>query len=195
MKDSNIQVNGPGQSSYAELAYYLPPLAFETEARAVAGQIEAEVMNLFEQYRAPLLRYSASFGVPLADAEEIVQDVFLALFRHLHLGRSRRNLQSWIFCVAHNLTLKRRYANKRQLELWDDDAKTATLPSDPSENPEESCTRAERQHRILAIVRVLPDIEQSRLRMRAEGAPLSLNCSDPWNFVGERFHVPRTITR
>ncbi|MGB6743227.1 MAG: RNA polymerase sigma factor [Terracidiphilus sp.] len=168
-KDSNIQVNGPGQSSPAEVAYGLPPLASITEAQTGTGEIETEVISLFEQYRAPLIRYSVCFGVPIADAEEIVQEVFLSLFRHLRLGRSRRNLRGWIFRVAHNLTLKRRYANKRQLELLDVDAKIAALPSDPSANPEEACTNAERQHRLLAIVQALPDIEQSCLHMRAEG--------------------------
>jgi RNA polymerase sigma-70 factor (ECF subfamily) len=168
-KDSNIQVDGPGQSSPAEEVYGLPPLASITEAQTRTGEIETEVMSLFEQYRAPLLRYSVSFGVPIADAEEIVQEVFLSLFRHLRLGRSRRNLRGWIFRVAHNLTLKRRYANRRQSELLDDDAKIAALPSDPSGNPEESCKNAERQHQLLAIVQALPEIEQSCLRMRAEG--------------------------
>src|SRR5271170_2607218 len=67
---------------------------------------ERAVMELFEQFRNPLLRYALSFGVPVHDAEEIIQEVFLALFRHLQSGRSRKNLRGWIFRVAHNLALK-----------------------------------------------------------------------------------------
>jgi len=162
-------MEGQGLNSPADLVCKLPLLASAKEAQTGVAEIEAEVMTLFEEYRTRLLRYSVSFGVPVADAEEIVQDVFLSLFQHLRLGRSRRNLRGWIFRVAHNLTLKRRHANKRQLELLDDDAKIAALLVDPSANPEASCTNAERQHRLLAIVQALPDIEQSCLRMRAEG--------------------------
>lgn len=162
-------MDGPGQTTPAELACDLPLLASSPEAHEVAGEIEAEVMNLFEQYRAPLLRYAVSFGVPVPDAEEIVQEVFLSLFQHLRLGRSRQNLRGWIFRVAHNLTLKRRHANKRRSELVDFDDSLADLHTDPSPNPEESCSLAQRQRHLQAVVRSLPEIEQSCLRLRAEG--------------------------
>ena len=126
-------------------------------------------MTLFEQFRTPLLRYAVSFGVPPPDAEEIVQEVFLSLFRHLRLGRSRRNLRGWIFRVAHNLTLKRRHANRRRFELVDSDAAIAAVQTDPSPGPEEACASMQRQKRLLAVVKSLPDVEQSCLRMRAEG--------------------------
>ena len=48
------------------------------------------------------------------DAEEIVQEVFLSLFQHLREGKSRANLQGWIFKVAHNLALKSRMKAQRQ---------------------------------------------------------------------------------
>jgi DNA-directed RNA polymerase specialized sigma24 family protein len=66
---------------------------------------ESEVIVLFDLLRPPLLRYLMSLG--LADGEEIVQEVFLALFEHLGRGGSRENLRGWLFRVAHNLGLKR----------------------------------------------------------------------------------------
>jgi hypothetical protein len=70
--------------------------------------IEREVIGLFEQFRSPLLRYAVSFGLAIQEGEEITQEVFLALFGHLELEKSRRNLRGWIFRVAHNLALRRR---------------------------------------------------------------------------------------
>jgi len=159
----------PGQGGPAELACDLPALAALPVAQAGAGEVEAEVMALFDQYRIPLLRYAASFGVPISDAEEIVQEVFLSLFQHLRLGRSRRNLRGWIFRVAHNLTLKRRHANRRQVGLFQSDSGLAALYPDSSPNPEESCLLTQRQHRLLAVVQALPETEQSCLSLRAEG--------------------------
>src|SRR5262250_1365267 len=67
-----------------------------------------EVVSLFDQLRDRLLRYVISFGLPVQDGEDIVQEVFLALFQHLRQGRSRKNLRAWTFRVAHNQALKRR---------------------------------------------------------------------------------------
>lgn len=163
-------MEGPGQPTPAELACDLPLLVSSREAeRAAAADIEQEVMALFEQYRDPLLRYAVSFGVPIPDAEEIVQEVFLSLFRHLQLGRSRRNLRSWVFRVAHNLTLKRRYANKRMPAATEEEVAIAARWPDLGPTPEDSCSQSQRQQRLLAVVRALPAVEQSCLRMRAEG--------------------------
>ena len=80
--------------------------------------LEQEVVDLFDRLRAPLLRYAFGFGLPVQDAEEIVQEVFLALFQHLQRGKSRENLRGWVFRVTHNLTLKRRAANSRSKNIF-----------------------------------------------------------------------------
>src|ERR1700728_4066591 len=82
------------------------PAGGSAEASLKPSERECEVIRLFEQLRNPLLRYVVSLGLSLHDGEEIIQEVFLALFRHLQLGKSRRNLCGWVFRVAHNLALK-----------------------------------------------------------------------------------------
>src|ERR1700683_5144420 len=88
------------------------PTVADTALSAKPSEMEREVIELFDQFRDPLLRYALSFGIPVHDAEEVIQEVFLCLFRHLQLRRSRKNLRGWIFRVAHNLSLKQRHANK-----------------------------------------------------------------------------------
>src|ERR1700733_11587744 len=100
----------PPADSISGLSF--PTLA-TTASSPKPSKIECEVMDLFEQFRDPLLRYVLSFGISVHDAEEVTQEVFLSLFRHLQLGRSQKNLRSWLFRVAHNLALKLRYANQR----------------------------------------------------------------------------------
>lgn len=162
-------MEGPEQIASAELPCNLPFLASLPEIQVDADESETLVMTLFEQYRNPLLRYAVSFGVPVADAEEIVQEVFLSLFRHLRRGRSRQNLRGWIFRVAHNLTLRRRHENKRLLDAIDHDPGIAAVQIDPSPSPEECYADRQRQRRMLAVVQSLPDTAQSCIRMRAEG--------------------------
>jgi len=136
---------------------------------AKPSEIECEVMNLFEQFRNPLLRYVLSFGVPVQDAEEVTQEVFISLFRHLQLQRSRRNLRGWIFRVGHNLALKRRQANQKVRETAASDWTIAERQCDPSPDPEEQMSFKQRRSRLLAVLAALPEEEQCCLRLRAEG--------------------------
>ena len=135
-----------------------PQIAEATGATA----LEEEVTELFDQYRAPLLRYLYSFGLPMQDGEEIVQEVFLALFRHLHRGKPRTNLQGWIFRVAHNLGLRRCQARLR--EFADD-----SVQPDPEPNPEEQAATSQRHKHLLAVVEALPELDRRCLYLRAEG--------------------------
>jgi len=133
------------------------------------SEIECQVMNLFDQFRDSLLRYALSFGLSPHDAEEVTQEVFLALFRHLQMGRSRKNLRGWIFRVTHNLALKQRYANNARCETVDLGEVIAEQKNDPSPNPEEHLSSAQRRQRLLAVVEALPEVDQNCIRLRAEG--------------------------
>ncbi len=133
------------------------------------SEIECAVMEMFGQFRQPLLRYCLALGISVHDAEEVIQEVFLSLFRHLSMGRSRRNLRSWIFRVAHNLALRQRHEDKKAR------ARTETCEIDwerhidPAPSPEEHLSSAQRRQRLLAVVEALPAADRSCLWLRAEG--------------------------
>lgn len=130
------------------------------------GHIEEEVLDLFDSLGVRLLRYAVSFGISIQDGEDIVQDVFLALFRHLRQQRSRENLQGWLYQVTHNLALKRRL--KQMTETAGHDTAFAD-GLDPSPDPEERLLFRERHARLQAALHALPSVDQSCLRLRAEG--------------------------
>src|ERR1700733_5285109 len=148
-------------------------LSSPTIARAVLSakpsEVEREVVELFEQFRDPLLRYALSLGIPVHDAEEVIQEVFLSLFRHLQLRRSRKNLRGWIFRVAHNLALKQLFANQRSHAKTTSDWTIAQEPFDPSPGPEEQSSSVQRRHRLLAVVHALPEADQGCLRLGGGG--------------------------
>jgi RNA polymerase sigma-70 factor, ECF subfamily len=132
-------------------------------------ELEREVMRLFDEFRGPLLRYGLSLGIPVHDAEEVVQETFLALFRHLQQGRSRQNLRGWLFRVTHNLALKQSYALKAARGRTEPGDSIVEEPQDPSPTPEEQIAEIERRRHLLAVVQALPQTDQSCLRLRAEG--------------------------
>jgi RNA polymerase sigma-70 factor (ECF subfamily) len=127
------------------------------------SKLEEEVVAMFEQHRSPLLRYLLSFRIAAPDAEEIVQEVFLSLFQHLRRGKSRANLHGWLFRVAHNLALKNRIRAQRQ-SPGAPEAQTDSAPG-----PEERAADLQRQDRLLAVVKALPEADRCCLSLRAEG--------------------------
>ena len=126
--------------------------------------VEREVSALFAELRAPLLRYTVSLGLSAADGEDIVQEVFLSLFRHLQSGKPSGNLRGWTFRVAHHLALKRRTRNGRTAE-----AGAAAELVDPAPTPEESAALTSASQRLQAIVNALAERDRLCLFLRAEG--------------------------
>jgi RNA polymerase sigma-70 factor, ECF subfamily len=154
-------------------ATFLHELPLATAATSLASNrptaVECEVITLFDQFNPSLLRYVLSLGLPVHDAEEITQEVFLALFRHLQLGKPRHNLRGWIFRVAHNLALKQRQARQRSDCRAAMGEAVAETQVDSSPNPEEQVLLAQRQKRLLAVLHELPEQDRACLRLRAEG--------------------------
>jgi RNA polymerase sigma-70 factor (ECF subfamily) len=154
-----------------ESALRLPlPGAIEGTHQSPPSPLVEEVVSLFDQLRCRLLRYVVSFGLPVQDGEDIVQEVFLALFRHLQLGRSRTNLRAWTFRVAHNQALKRRsQAGIESQQMMDEGALSTDLVLDTNPSPEDQVATSQRRQRVLAVVSVLPEQDRRCLILRAEG--------------------------
>ncbi len=138
------------------------------DSRVSRDRLEEEVVALFDQFRDPLLRYLSSCGLSLPDSEEVIQESFLALFRHLLSGKSREKLPSWLFRVAHNLALKRRNRAHKDSEARVE-ASAENLAIDPCPNPEDQLVNSQTQQRLLAVVKALPELDRRCLFLRAEG--------------------------
>ncbi|HEV2199584.1 MAG TPA: sigma-70 family RNA polymerase sigma factor [Bryobacteraceae bacterium] len=134
---------------------------------------EQEVVDLFDQFRDRLFRYVLTFGLPVEDCEEVIQETFLALFRHLTRGRSRRNLRGWLFRVAHNLALRMRLRARRDghasatKDARVDAREDAAI--DPAPDPERQFESAQTRARLLAVFRALAEQDRRCLSLRAEG--------------------------
>ncbi len=147
----------------------LPLLVPATAERPPSG-LEQEVTQLFDELRNPVLRYLLRLGLPAPDGDEIVQEVFLALFQHLRQRKPKSNLRGWVFRVAHNLGLKKRYSDGSRRTTGPVDGQgAADFQVDPAPNPEELMAGRQRQQRLLAVVRALPEQDRCCLHLRAEG--------------------------
>lgn len=143
-------------------------LAEARDGLADEASARREVTLLFDELRAPVLRYLLSMGLPVADGEDVVQDAFLALFNHLRRGRPRTNLPGWTFRTAHNLGLKRRRAIHRARKASGNPA-VIVLALDTGPDPEEQLCGRQRYERACAILRALPERDRFCVALRAEG--------------------------
>lgn len=144
-------------------------LPLRQDAQEASEQsVASDVAALFEELRLPVIRYLLSIGLSIADADEVSQDAFLALFCHLTRGRPRTNLRGWIFRVAHRQGLKRRAQGQSSLaRLAAEDSVEQVACG--AHDPERHLQIRQRHRRVLAIVASLPLRDQYCLSLRAEG--------------------------
>src|SRR5271166_429961 len=125
-----------------------------------------EATDLYRELRKPLLRYLAGLGLSADESQDVVQDAFLSLHKHLAGGGSQTNIRSWLFRVAHN-----RARNSQQSY-----AQRMGQPLDPvfdaassDATPEQAALANERFRRLDKAVRSLNAQERDCLMLRAEG--------------------------
>lgn len=146
------------------------PAALAVDAVPASVAVQDQVLALFDECAPGVRRYVASFNLGGSATDDVVQDVFLALFRHLSLGRPQTNLKGWIFRVAHNLALKQRQRTRKRglIEcVWS--AVRADEVADECLNPEERLAGMQRQRRLETVLRLMPERDQQCIALRAEG--------------------------
>ncbi len=135
-----------------------------------AAAVQAEVLELFDSCAPGLHRYIQSHGLTAEAADDVVQEVFLALFRHLTLGGERTNLRGWVVRVSHRLAIKHRQRLRRRTRHerpWLPHLDDAAVG--PDTGPEARLTAGRRGRRLRAAVKALPARDQQCLFLRAEG--------------------------
>jgi RNA polymerase sigma-70 factor (ECF subfamily) len=140
----------------------LPLSRFASET----GNDTGEATTLFQELRKPLSRYLTGLGLSAEDAQDVVQDSFLQLHKHVAAGGSRENIRGWLFRVAHNAArnCQQSYARRMGESL---DPVLEAASGDAS--PEQIVLEKERYERLDAAVRSLAEQERQCLMLRAEG--------------------------
>jgi RNA polymerase sigma-70 factor (ECF subfamily) len=157
-------------ASKVPAAELLFPATVGRDREAVLAAAEAEVLVWFDALAPSLRRYACSFGVESEAADDVVQEVFVALFRHLALRRPRQNLRAWLFRVAHHRALKHQARRRRrQRDEADWDTARLELIADPAANPEQRLRWGRRLRRLRVALHAMPQRDRQCLFLRAEG--------------------------
>ena len=132
--------------------------------RLAAGS--AKVTALFRELHTPLLRYLVCLGLTSDEAQDVVQDAFLSLQRHLVSGRGHESIRGWLFRVAHNLARNRQTSYHRRFGETLDGEKDF-LAEDAT--PEQVVLEKEKLQRFAAAIKLLTKSERECLLLRAGG--------------------------
>ncbi len=140
------------QPEGAELAFSVP-VGLAVQKGQGTLKLEEQITKLFDELRVPVYRYLLCTNVTPEEAEEIIQESFLRLFKHLHAKGREDNLRGWVFRVAHNIALDQHRDRKRLTpkspEEWIELTEQRT---DPAPNPEELLLRREKIARVHAAM-------------------------------------------
>jgi len=127
---------------------------------------DCEATTLFREMRKPLLRYLVCLGLSMDEAQDVVQDAFLGLHRHLSGGGSKENIRGWLFRVAHNRARNRQNSYDRRFGASLDPEFDSLLDE---ATPERIVLEKEKFRQIGKAIRALTDSERECLLLRAEG--------------------------
>ncbi|GAA0137372.1 sigma-70 family RNA polymerase sigma factor [Paenibacillus sp. YSY-4.3] len=131
--------------------------------RVALGEQEAFEL-LVTRYHGPLLNYVTQQLKDRGKAEDIVQETFIRLIRHLRQHGGMEQLRAWLYKVALNLC--RDYWRSAAFRSEHTAAEDIPDNADPAPGAEEMLERQEMSKQIAATLEYLPDIQQEVVRMR-----------------------------
>ncbi|MFW6086693.1 MAG: RNA polymerase sigma factor [Myxococcota bacterium] len=120
---------------------------------------EAAFREIFERHRDTVARVVQRFLGPSADRDDVVQDVFVHVFRSIGSFRGEAKFSTWLYRLTANVTkmhLRRAQSRPRIADA----AIPETVPErEPAESPEAILSR---DRRVRALYRVLDRLSEKK---------------------------------
>jgi RNA polymerase sigma-70 factor, ECF subfamily len=133
-----------------------------------------EIETLMQQYSGRVYRCALRITRNSADAEDVVQDVFLTVFRKRATFEGRSAFGSWLYRIAVNAALNRRRGKRVQVETSleqlaqrrDGDVPAPSVTVDAAHAPDERLLAAEAREIVDRAVDRLPDHYRALIVLR-----------------------------
>jgi RNA polymerase sigma-70 factor (ECF subfamily) len=116
--------------------------------------------KLVKRYESKMYNYGLRLMGNRGDAMDLLQEVFLGVYRNLHRFRGDAKFSSWIFRIAHNkaIDLNRRkrlltgypLAGEEEVDLFEG------IPAELSEEPDAKLMQSQQNNRMIALLTQLP---------------------------------------
>jgi RNA polymerase sigma-70 factor (ECF subfamily) len=137
---------------------------------ADAESREDRCVRLLEEFDKPLRRLAASYERDPSRQQDLVQDIWLAVWRALPRFRGDSSERTFVFRIAHNRAVSHvDYSQRRRAEPLDEEAPVMA----PQPDPESALSAAQRQDRLRRAVQDLPVGLRQVVILALEGLPHS----------------------
>ena len=127
-----------------------------------AGE-KASLEALLGRYQDKVYRLALSFTMNPADAEEVLQDVFLAVYRKIASFERRSAFSTWLYRITVNTALMKLRGRGPVQESIDEylpqftkDGRHARMAVDFTQGPDEQLLRKERERVLWEAIEALP---------------------------------------
>jgi RNA polymerase sigma-70 factor (ECF subfamily) len=173
------------------------------------GRDEHALAELSSLYGHKIFQLALRYMRNHEDAEEVVQDVLLKVFRKIEMFRGDSALSSWIYRITFNTAMSRlrrtkaaRLAETHDVEIGampSDDNVAAIDPPDWSQMADDAVLRRQMRERLITAVGELPDIYREPVILRdfkglsTQEASVKLRVKD--QTLKSRLHRGRAILR
>ena len=112
--------------------------------------------KLVKRYESQIFNYSVRLTGNSSDAMDLMQEVFLGVYRNLHRFRGDAKFSSWILRIAHNKAVdmnRRRRLMSNQLRMNDDEVDILDILSgDTGNEPDEKLGNQQRNGKITRML-------------------------------------------
>jgi len=121
-------------------------------SQALAGKKSAWVA-LVKRYEKGIYNYALRMVNNHADAMDLMQDVFVALYRNLHTFRAESPFKGWLFKIAHYRCIEY-YRKKRPMQSLDDTPEQ--IDEESNDCPEQELFAKQQSSVLIKIIKKLP---------------------------------------
>jgi RNA polymerase sigma-70 factor (ECF subfamily) len=161
------ELSRPGKKGVAITSAYLG-ICGSDELKHVENR--QRIIELYDRLRPSLYAYLCALGLAHHHSEDVIQETFLRLVRHIVEQGADENLRAWVFRVAHNLSMDFHRSERR----WFRDNETEPHPVlrdrvDPAPNPEQKIIQGERTRQFEIAFAQLTPKQRHCVLLRAEG--------------------------
>jgi len=129
-------------------------------AAAVKGSKQAWI-DLVARYESRIYNQALRLTGNSADALDLMQEVFIGIYKNLHRFRGESKFSSWVFRIVHNksIDLARRWRPPVENKPSEETDQLARLPAFASDEPDEQLAQEQMNAQVQVLLGQLP-IEQ-----------------------------------
>lgn len=132
-------------------------------SKALQGNKQAWV-SLLKRYEKPIYNYGIRMTGKHDDALDLMQEVFISVYRNLASYRNEGSFKSWLFRIAHYRCIEF-YRRKRPMDALDDVPEVAC----EALNSEEHLAMSHDNHLLIKAMQQLPLAQKSVIELKFFG--------------------------